>query len=244
MKQLLKSEWQKLKRSRIIYLATVLPLLAVIQGAIFAGNSKIVEEEGGNVWNVLTLGGMSVHSSLILPLTITVIMAMVARIEHNQNCWKLLLSLPVKRSSVYFSKFVVGLGLILYSTAVLSAGFLVSGLIVGADSSVPFGLILGKPLLAVAVSLPIIALLFYLSIRFSHVGIPLAVGAGLALPAMLIANSAKYWIVYPWTYPVMATLTETFDMGGKAVAMYAVCLLSLLIVIPLGLFQFRSKDIL
>ena len=45
----------------------------------------------------------------------------------------------------------------------------------------------------------------------------MVIGAGLAFPSMFVANSEKYWIFYPWDYPIVSSMNYVFDMGGKNV---------------------------
>jgi hypothetical protein len=240
---LFKIEWLKLKRTKILVWATFLPLFAVFQGKLFVDSLKGTER-GEHEWEILFTGSISMYSSLIFPLLITVIMAIIAKVEHSQNGWKHLLALPVRREHVYFSKLTMGMIIVLYNTAVLCIGMLVAGLMIGTKDAIPYDLIVGKPLMAYLSALPIMALQFYLSFRFSHIGIPLAFGIGMSLPSMLVANSEKYWIYYPWTYPIFSTLTNMFQPGEKETFMYGICFILFFIIILTGLVKFKSKDIL
>ncbi|WP_257349895.1 ABC transporter permease [Pseudalkalibacillus decolorationis] len=234
-------EFLKIKRSKLLILATFLPLFAALQGGLFAVDMKGKEED---LWHFVYLGAMTQFSWFIFPLLITIILSIIARIEHHHDGWKQLFSLPVERENVYFSKLLIGFALIIYSVIVYTVGLIIAGISVGADSSIPYDMIVQRPFLVIVASLPIIAIQFYVSMRFSHVGVPLMVGIGLALPSMLIANSAKYWIYYPWTYPITSALTDTFGPLGKAEIMYTVCGLSFVVITAIGLIQFRTKDII
>ncbi len=46
--------------------------------------------------------------------------------------------------------------------------------------------------------------------------IPLGVGIGLTLPAIIVANS-RYWILYPWTYPIMAALGGDMEISAREI---------------------------
>ncbi|AIE59052.1 ABC transporter permease [Bacillus methanolicus] len=240
MLKVLKIEWYKLRRTKLILTATFLPLLAVFQGRLFALSKEGTEP---NLWGTMYIGTMSQYTWLLFPILITVVIAIMARMEHSNNNWKQLLSLPVKRESVYLSKLIICLIIIFYSIFVLIAGMVLAGISIRANGPVPIEMIVKRPLISAIASLPIISLQFYLSYRFSHFGIPLVAGIGMSLPSMLIANSEKYWIFYPWTYPIVSGLTEIFGTDGKGPIMYAVCFVSFFVLILFGFHQFRKKDI-
>ncbi|SFB06505.1 MULTISPECIES: ABC transporter permease [unclassified Bacillus (in: firmicutes)] len=232
------SEWLKLKRTKIIWMATILPLFAIFQGWTFANGQK-----GPNVFEeFLITGSLSFYCWLALPLLITVVIAMMARIEHSNNGWKQLLAMPISKGQVYGVKLGIALLLIFYSMMVLLVVMILAAINLGIDYSLIW--ILKKTFLIYVASLPMIGVIFYISYRFQHVAIPLAVGAGLSLPSMFVANSEKYWIFYPWDYPIMSSLSHMFSMGDKASIMYAICLVTFIFCLLIGFLQFKSKDIL
>ncbi|WP_164463775.1 hypothetical protein [Niallia circulans] len=93
-------------------------------------------------------------------------------------------------------------------------------------------------------SFAIIGIVFYLSYRFTHFAVPIAIGAGLAFPAMFVANSEKLWIFYPWDYPIVASMTGVFEVSGKNTSMLVISISIFLLTIIIGLLRFRTKDVL
>ncbi|NLZ54411.1 MAG: hypothetical protein GX892_14960 [Thermoanaerobacteraceae bacterium] len=91
-------------------------------------------------------------------------------------------------------------------------------------------------------SLPIMAIIYVLSIRYSQMALPLGVGIGLTLPAMIVANT-KYWIIYPWSYPIMAALGGDIDVFDKGSTTFLISLLLLPAVFSLGYIRFIKRDI-
>ncbi|MBS4538930.1 ABC transporter permease [Clostridium sp. D2Q-11] len=241
----LKIEFMKIKRSNIFLVATFFPILAVIQGFSFAKNIKGQEEI--DLWGALFSGSTLMYGMLILPIFITIIFAIITRIEHSNNGWKQLLSLPIRREDVYISKLILGCIAVLYNLVVFLIGILISGIILGGKGSIPLDIIVLRPLLAFISSLPIIAIQFYISFKFKNVGVPLGVGAIFTLPTILIANSTKYWIFYPWTYPVLTMMPNFVTSAEQTLRygiMYGVSILSFISIIGVGLYKFRSKDII
>lgn len=72
--------------------------------------------------------------------------------------------------------------------------------------------------------------------------LPLGAGISLALPAMIVANS-RYWIIYPWSYPIMAALGGDFDVFDKGSLIFFLSLFLLLVVFAWGYANFIKRDI-
>lgn len=246
MFKVFKIELLKLKHSNILPVIVLIPLLCLAQGGSMVkhttGSMKVLDP-----WYRLYLGSMLYYAGLFLPCVIAFVMAMVARVEHMDNGWKQLLALPIKREYVYFSKFLVGILIVLSNVLVLIAGMLICGKMLGINTPVPYDMIVGRPLMTLASTAPIIALMYYLSIRFSHIGVPAGGGIALAFPAILIANSARYWIYYPWTYPIFTAMSSGslgFSAGDKTLAMWIVCIAGFIVITLTGLLRFKKYDVI
>lgn len=238
MLKVLKLELFKLKRSKVLLIATAFPIFAVI----LAGGDLLPLEKDIDIWDSLFRGSMQFFSALIFPLSITTILAMATRIEHSSNGWKQILSLPVEREEFYFAKLLTGVLIILYSVIIFFTGFVITGLGMGAGGPIPLNVV--KTILFSCLSaLPIIAIQFYLSFFFTHIGIPLAVGIGCSLPCILIANSEKYWIYYPWAYPIVAA-GDYFKGYTNTDLLKGICPTVFVVIIIIGLIQFKIRDIL
>lgn len=195
MKTLIHVEIFKLKRSRLILTSTILTLLALYQGYDFAKLG--LEENAEEVFRgFLYQGTMAVYSWLVLPLIITIVLVMMARMEHSNNSWKQLFAMPVERGKVYFSKLLVGMGIVIYSLVLLFIGMIVVAYSLGIEGVPVFWTAKQFGILFLS-SFAIMGIIFYLSYRFTHFSVPMLVGAGFAFPSMLVANSEKYWIFYP-----------------------------------------------
>ncbi len=242
MKTLIMTEFYKLRRTRIGLITTALTLFALLQGWQFAKLDRAREAE--DLFRAfLYQGSMAVYSWLIFPLIITIVLAMMARMEHSQNGWKQLFALPVERVVVYSAKLIVGMTVITFSLILLYAGLIAAGHLLAIEN-IPYLWMMKRFLVLFLASLAIIGTLFYLSFQFAHVAVPMAVGAGLAFPSMLVANSEKYWIFYPWDYPIVASMNYVFDMGGKNLHMLGVSVLIFCVFVFIGFSSFCRKDIL
>lgn len=241
MLKALKIELLKLKHSSLVWIATIIPLISVFLGR---GMATFIKERGfiDDLWSVMYISTMPSYTLLVKPILITVIIVCITRVEHSNNGWKQLLALPVEREKVYFSKFLIALLTMGYSVIILIIGLLIGAISLGAKTPISFDAILIKPFMTMISALPIVALQYYLSFKFSNIGIPLVTGIGLTLPAMLISNSERFWIYYPWTYPMAASGMS--NIGNKGVIMYEVITLLFISITALGYWEFRNKDIL
>ncbi|MED5098746.1 ABC transporter permease [Niallia circulans] len=239
---LLKVELYKLKRSKILLTTTIFTFLALYQGWDSA-KSGHAEGEGNVFKDFLFQGTATVYSWIIFPLIITLVLVMMSRMEHSNNSWKYYLTLPVDRVKVYLAKLVIGGGIIFYSLVLLFVGIILAANFLGLEA-VPLLWLAKRFALLLLSSFAIIGIVFYLSYRFTHFAVPIAIGAGLAFPSMFVANSEKYWIFYPWDYPIIASMTNVFEVGGKNTSMLVISISIFLFAIIIGLLRFRAKDVL
>lgn len=241
MKPLIAAEWLKLKHSRILWIVMLMPVLLTAQGVgNFTRYSDIWTRDD---WTVILEQCLIFYPPMLLPFLIAIVIALVIRIEHSHNGWKHLLALPVRRGHIYAVKFGISLLLIVLNIAVFGASIIAAGLVAGADGPIPAGRLVLSLLRLVPAVLPIMAIQFWLSLRYRHIGVPLGIGIGLAVPSILIANT-KYWIVDPWTYPTMAALASQSSTFDKGPVLYGAALLLFLLVTVIGSCEFKRRDIL
>lgn len=242
MKDLIEIEVLKLKNSKILWIVTLAPLFMVVQGTTnLLRYYDLFTSQGQNVWEQLYTQSMILYVSVLLPVLISVVMTFLARIENANNSWKQYLSLPVERREIYGVKFILGIGLIFINIVVLIFSMVAAGKIIGVSGVIPLK-IFNKPLAAFVAAMPVMAMLYVLSLKFTHIALPLGVGIGLSLPAMVVANT-RYWLVYPWTYPIMAALGGEFATFSKGSMVYITSLILLIIIFTLGYWEFNRRDI-
>ncbi|WP_010497850.1 ABC transporter permease [Paenibacillus elgii] len=241
MKSLFAAEWLKLKHSRILWIVILMPILLTAQGVgNFTRYSDIWTRDD---WTVIIEQCLIFYPPMLLPFFIAIVIALMIRIEHSHNGWKHLLALPVRRGHIYAAKFGLALLLVVLNIAVFGASIVAAGLVAGANGPIPLDRIALPLLRLIPAVLPIMAIQFWLSLRYRHIGIPLGIGIGLAVPSLLVANS-KYWIVYPWTYPTMAALASQSSTFSKGPLLYGAIALVFLLVTVIGFTEFRRRDIL
>lgn len=104
--RVLSAERLKMSKSYVWLLVIGSPILALLPGAL-------ADNQGEKMSWELLLNVMSMmHALLFLPVLSGIFAALICRYEHHDGGWKMLLSLPVTRLSVYLSKYVMIIGLL------------------------------------------------------------------------------------------------------------------------------------
>lgn len=234
--RVLSSERLKMSKSSIWLLVLGSPAVAIVVGLL----ANIQEDGQPLTWDVL-LGVMSVfHAMLFLPVLSGIFAALICRAEHADGGWKMLLALPVTRTSVYLAKYTMIMSLVAAVQLLFFAAVFGVGLLRGVDMPVPWTLFFSSCLGGWLACLPLSALQLAVSQSWSSFGAPLALNVSFTLPNMLIANSSTYGPYYPWVQPLLAMS----PFGGERFGAFNLPLESLLIVVFGSLIVFLSAGLL
>jgi lantibiotic transport system permease protein len=211
--KLMKAEWLKLRKSKILPILFISPFIAIVAGykAVSGGSM------GGNEWYVPLTYMVVVHGQLFLPLLTGILAAYVCRYEHQFGGWKQLLSLPVTRSRVFLSKYFVVMLLIAFVQLMLLVGLYGIGLMKSFTDPFPMDILWKSILGGWVACLPLVALQLWASIAWSSFGAPLALNVIFTLPNILVANSETYGPWYPWAQPLLSMIP---NVGGNYGAFY------------------------
>lgn len=243
MKKAFSVELLKLKHSKMLGIVMFVPLFFVMLGfSNFLRYRELFTSKGQNVWQQVYTQSSIFYGLFLIALFITIIMAILVRIENSEDNFKRLLTLPIKRSDVYIAKLVVGCGIVLLNLFIFVLLVIVAGVIVAPVSeSMPMNLIY-SPMLCFVASLPVIAVQYYLSMKFKNIAVPLGVGVVFSLPSVLI-NNTKYWILFPWAYPGRAMLNGGNMSFPCPNSMYITAIIVFIAFVLLGMYEFNNKDI-
>ena len=243
MKDIFLVETLKLKNSKILWIAILAPAFIVVQGGMnLIRYYDLFTGKGQNVWTQLYTQSMIFYVSILYPVLTSIIITLLARIENLNSYWKYYLSLPVDKGKIYIVKFIIGCAIMFIDVVAFILSIIAVGKLIGIEGILPYDIVLIKPLMAYLASLPIIAIIYVLSIRYSQMALPLGVGICLTLPAMIVANT-KYWIIYPWSYPIMVALGGDMDVFDKGSVPFVISLILLIAVFSYGYVNFRKRDI-
>ncbi|HRD56731.1 MAG TPA: ABC transporter permease [Ferruginibacter sp.] len=204
------SEWIKKSRSFADWLvwlgAFFVPIVNTIIFLVYPNQILKLHQES-DFWNAIFYRSWETMSIMLLPMGIVLAVSLITQIEFKNNCWKQLHTLPISFSSIYFSKFIVLLVMLVQLIVLFNIGIIFSCIIPAVfNSNIPFPslklpwqwLLLENGKFFI-VSIPLLSLQYLLSLQFKNFLIP--IGAGLALViGGLIALSWKYVFLLPFSY--------------------------------------------
>ena len=102
---LLKIEFMKVKRSKIVPLIFIAPLLVVVSGV--ANLSNYFTPEYTNAWPAMFIQSALVYAYYLLPFSMIVVCVMIAGRETGNNGILKMLALPVSLSKIFSLSFTL-----------------------------------------------------------------------------------------------------------------------------------------
>lgn len=248
--ELLKIEFMKVKRSKIVPLIFVAPLLVVVSG--IANLSSYFTPEYTNAWPAMFIQSALVYAYYLLPLSMIVVCVMIAGRETQNNGVLKMLALPVSRYALSLAKFCVLMFYLFMEMIVFLAVFVVAGLIatstMGITETLPVLYLLKWCAQLFLTMLPCLAMMWAITVLFEKPLFSVGLNLLLVIPDVLIANT-PLWIVYPYCYSgylVSCSLHEfTTEIAGTVFEIFpflpcAVLIFALVLIVAVT--QFGKKE--
>ena len=219
--ELLKIEFMKVKRSKIVPLIFIAPLLVVSSGV--ANLSMYFTPEYTNAWPAMFIQSALLYAYYLLPFSMIVVCVMIAGRETQNNGILKMLALPVSRQAVSLAKFCVLVFYLFMEMVVFLAVFIVAGWIVtytsGITETMPFLYLLKWCGGLFLTMLPSVAVMWALTVLFEKPLISVGLNLLLVIPGLL-AGATPVWFLYPYCYSgylVSCSLHE-FTAGSTSTA--------------------------
>lgn len=198
---LLKIEFKKVKRSKIVPLIFIAPLLVVISGV--ANLSRYFSPKYTSAWSAMFIQSALVYAYYLLPFSMIVVCVMIAGRETQHNGILKMLALPVSRYALSLAKF----GVLMFYLFMEMIVFLVVFLITGIAATHMAGITESLPLLYLVkwcaglflTMLPCIAAMWAITVLFEKPLLSVGLNLFLVIPGILMANT-PLWIAYPYCY--------------------------------------------
>ena len=178
-----------------------------------------IQTAESSAWKLLGENVLVYWSLLMLPLFITIESALLGNLEHSQKNWKMIFTLPVRRSRIYLAKLITSIELIALSMVILFGMLLLlgAGLQIyipefGFDFNIPWcylGKLFGLSFLA---SWLLISFHLWLSVRTPNFVLAISVGIIATILGLFIFGE-DFAAYYPWTIPG----TFSIDMAQKSI---------------------------
>lgn len=236
------AETLKYRRTLALTLALTAPILLTALHVLgYALTPSMHAGSPDGKWEWLSSNVFQLWAILFLPLGSAILAALATHLEHADNQLKHILTLPPPKATVYLTKFIAVLSLVLIGSLALSAGMIASAWVIGAGSSLDWKAALQQPLLAFMGIVPALALGVWLGMRWRS----FVIGVGVALAGTVISMmavrlpEAAFWKFVPWAYPYFAIAT---DPQQAALAWWLGGIVGLT-VIAWGLFDFVRQDV-
>jgi hypothetical protein len=211
MLAVLSVEIRKLNRSLALLLAAAAPALI----AVFAF-AMMLRSRQPSEWDMWIGSGLAIWAYFLMPMCVTALTALIAQMEHAPRSWDHLRALPVPRWTLYASKAICVIGLVLVMSAAvlgMTVGAVVLGGLIKPEVAAVGRLDLAGyawTLIRIAVAaVLLIAIQFWTAVRFASFVPGLVLGIGGTFFAV-VATSAKQGVFMPWQMPVNILATEAW----------------------------------
>lgn len=190
--ELLKIEFMKVKRSKIVPLIFVAPLLVVASG--IANLSSYFTPEYTNAWPAMFIQSALVYAYYLLPLSMIVVCVMIAGRETQNNGVLKMLALPVSRYALSLAKFCVLIFYLFMEMVVFLAVFVIAGLIatgaMGITETLPVLYLLKWCIGLFLTMLPSVAMMWAITVLFEKPLLSVGLNLLLVIPGVLVAKHA------------------------------------------------------
>lgn len=248
--ELLKIEFLKVKRSKIVPLIFIAPILVVASG--IANLSSYFTPEYSNAWPAMFIQSALVYAYYLLPFSMIVVCVMVAGREIGNNGILKMLVLPVSRHELSIAKFCVLAFYLLMEMVVFFVVFVVAGLIaaqtMGITEALPVLYLLKWCAGLFLTMLPCVATMWAITVLFEKPLLSVGMNLLLVIPGVLVANT-PLWIAYPYCYSgylVSCSLHDfTLETSEAAFSLFPFlpCAIAVFgLVFALAVTQFGKKE--
>ncbi|MBD5547120.1 MAG: ABC transporter permease [Lachnospiraceae bacterium] len=199
--ELLKIEFMKVKRSKIVPLIFIAPLLVVASGV--ASLSRYFTPEYTNAWSAMFIQSALVYAYYLLPFSMIVVCVMIAGRETGNNGILKMLALPVSRYSLSIAKFCVLAFYLFMEMAVFFAVFVAAGTVatrtMGVTETLPVFYLMKWCAGLFLTMLPCVGTMWAITVLFEKPLLSVGMNLLLVIPGVLVANT-PLWIAYPYCY--------------------------------------------
>ncbi|PAD23136.1 ABC transporter permease [Terribacillus saccharophilus] len=199
--QMIQIEFKKVKRSKILPILIIAPLLIIVSG-INSLISYITPEDQG-AWQAMFVQSCLLFAYYLLPLTMVVVSILIIQRENANNGILKMLSLPIIPSRMALAKFIVFLHYLLLEILIFFLFFIIAGLYasnyVGLNDPVPYGYVLKWSVLLFVTAIPLVAFIWMLACLFKKAFLSIGLSMFMVIGSVFIANT-NAWILFPFSY--------------------------------------------
>lgn len=234
-----KTEQKKLRHSHLWAAFLVIPLLPTIMGAAnYLNNLGLLKSEWYSLWTQHSL----FYANFFYAPLIALYCSYIWRVEHLNNNWNHLMTMPVPAADVFLSKLILALRCTVILQFWMWALFLTAGKAVGLPGLPEFQILIWL-LRGSLGALAITSLQLVLSMIIRSFAVPIAL-ALLGSVAGLLASNGGFGLFWPYSLMLMGmNANKTEDMVSSSLSFGISTLCFLLLFTGVGILWLRKKDI-
>lgn len=199
--EVLRIEFMKVKRGKIVPLIFIAPLLVVASGV--ANLQNYFTPDYTNAWAAMFIQSALVYAYYLLPFSMIVVGVMIAGRETGNNGILKMLALPVSRYVLSAAKFCVLLFYLFMEIIIFLISFVIAGFIAtrstGITEALPIMYLLKWCTGLFLTMLPSVATMWAITVLFDNPLLSVGLNLFLVIPGVLIANT-PLWVAYPYCY--------------------------------------------
>lgn len=217
--ELLKIERMKYRRSKIIPLIFIAPILVVSSG--IANLSAYFTPEYTNAWPTMFIQSALLYAYYLLPFSMIVVCVMIASQETNHNGLFKMMSLPISRQTLSLAKFCILIFYLFMEIFVFLAVFVIAGYIAVSTfditEALPISYLLKWCVGLFLTMLPSLAVMWMLTVLFEKTLFSVGLNLLLVIPGLL-AGASPVWFLYPYCYSgyLVSLSLHAFTTEGTA----------------------------
>ena len=248
------AESLKMKRTVALRMAVIAPAVVVLLVVFLTSQapSLILNSPAryGSPWMALARLPLVFWAILMMPLYVTLETALIAGLEHAENHWKSLLTLPIPRWTPYLAKLLMAATLICTSTALLVLGIVLAGLVLPMlqpqlhfGSSIPWSAILKLSAQITGLAFLSLVIQHWVSLRWRSFSVATGVGiVAMLIGYVMVLNSSQggsWSIFFPWALPMLPLARNPGHVGQALVISAGIGFAA----VAAGCYDFCRRDV-
>src|SRR5260221_1778311 len=208
----LTSEWLKRKRTAAAWLVVIggffIPLI-ILGARLYESDGLAAANQNPRFWEMLYNRCWQFMGFFLLPLGVILATSLVTQLEFRNNTWKQLFTTPQSLTTIFLPKLTIILIMLLQFFLLFNIGIYLTGILPCLffhhlpypSEPFPFAIFLKGNGRFFLDALPILALQYLVSLRFTNFLAPLGIGLGLYVASFIAVHwKYGYWIPYTYCY--------------------------------------------
>lgn len=238
--RMLKVEWLKLRKSAIWFSVFSIPLICIFLGSgSFIINKDLMR---GNPWFDLWTQVALFYGYFLYPILISIIAVFLYRIEHNEKNWKILKTLPVNASAVWFSKLTMLLLFSFLTQLIMVLFYFISGFVLRLNGNLPnyfWWWLIAGPVSVMATG----SLILFLATRIKSFTIPVSIELFCCFVGLAGYSKGYWW--FPNTLAIIGINAQHEGLPSllEMIEVFGGTLLWIIIFSILGILSIKNKKL-